>query len=71
MRPPAALLQSSSCTLPEEPRQDGGASGVPRFTEERAKRCQESAIGGRTGAAKTSDLLRLCRAAQLKRHVLR
>jgi hypothetical protein len=35
---------------------NGGASGVPRFTEERAKRCQESAIAGRTGAAKTAIL---------------
>jgi len=46
-------------------RANGGASGVPRFTEERAKRCQESAMAGRTGAAKTSDLQRLCRAALL------
>jgi hypothetical protein len=34
-------------------RAKGGASGVPRFTEERAKRCQESAMLSRTGTAKT------------------
>jgi hypothetical protein len=43
---------AAAVTLVQEEPKRGGASGVPRFTEERAKLCQESAMLGRTGAAK-------------------